>query len=127
MSFFGFGSGAEISLEYKTRADQERVIIQPHPNDEQAARSPPSKLLLFKPDETVAGTVNLKIKGSKLEHVGILIEFIGQVELAFDRGNHFVFTPSLIRELSGPGTLTEDVSFPFEFANVEKNTNRTRA
>lgn len=57
--------------------------------------------------------------GKKVEHVGIRVELIGQIELFYDRGNHFEFT-SLLKELAPPGTLTTSEEFPFEFSNVEK-------
>jgi len=47
------------------------------------------------------------------------VEFIGQIELFYDRGNHYEFT-SLVRELSPLGELTESKVFSFEFLNVEK-------
>lgn len=63
--------------------------------------------------------VTLKKPGSKLEHQGIKVELIGQIELYYDRGNHHEFT-SLVRELARPGDLLQNTSYPFEFANVEK-------
>lgn len=63
--------------------------------------------------------VTLKKPGSKLEHQGIKIELIGQIELYYDRGNHHEFT-SLVRELARPGDLLQNTGYPFEFANVEK-------
>jgi len=47
------------------------------------------------------------------------VEFIGQIELFYDRGNHYEFT-SLVRELAPTGELTENKTFEFEFLNVEK-------
>lgn len=57
--------------------------------------------------------------GSKLEHHGIKIEFIGQIELFYDRGNHHEFT-SLVKELARPGEMITNTSYRFEFACVEK-------
>lgn len=70
--------------------------------------------------ETVAGSVKLRMNpGKKVEHVGIRVELIGQIELFYDRGNHFEFT-SLLKELAPPGVLTASEEFPFQFDNVEK-------
>lgn len=63
--------------------------------------------------------VNLKKSGSKLEHQGIKIEFVGQIELYYDRGNHHEFT-SLVKELARPGDLMQSNSYDFEFNQVEK-------
>ena len=64
--------------------------------------------------------ITLKKPGSKLEHQGIKIEFIGQIELYYDRGNHHEFV-SLVKELARPGELNQHSScYNFEFVNVEK-------
>ena len=63
--------------------------------------------------------VTLHRKTSRLEHQGIKIEFIGQIELYYDRGNHHEFL-SLVKELARPGDLTQNTAFDFEFNQVEK-------
>ena len=57
--------------------------------------------------------------GVKLEHHGIKVEFIGEIELYQDRGNHHEFT-SLVKDLARPGELSSNTSYSFEFVNVEK-------
>lgn len=64
--------------------------------------------------------MSLKRPGSKLEHQGIKIEFLGQIELYYDRGNHHEFT-SLVKELARPGELFQNTTYNFEFLNVEKS------
>jgi len=54
-----------------------------------------------------------------LEHQGIKVEFIGQIEMYYDRGNHHEFT-SLVKELARPGEMLQNTSYNFEFLNVEK-------
>ncbi|KAF2348907.1 Glycosyl transferase family 1 [Trinorchestia longiramus] len=65
--------------------------------------------------------VNLSLKkpGSRLEHQGVKIEFVGQIELYYDRGNQHEFT-SLVKELARPGELIHNTSYDFEFNQVEK-------
>lgn len=63
--------------------------------------------------------ISLRKAGNKLEHQGIKIEFIGQIELFYDRGNHHEFT-SLVKELARPGEMIQNTSYRFEFACVEK-------
>lgn len=63
--------------------------------------------------------MSLKKPGSKLEHQGIKIEFIGQIEMFYDRGNHHEFS-SLVKELARPGEMIAHTSFSFDFSNVEK-------
>lgn len=77
------------------------------------------EICIFEGQEAVAGSVEVALQpGKKLEHLGIKIEMIGQIELYYDRGNTMKFT-SLVRELEVPGTLTETQVYPFEF-NTEK-------
>lgn len=57
--------------------------------------------------------------GRKLDHNGIKVQFIGSIELFFDRGNHYEFL-SQQAELAAPGELRNATDFPFEFKNVEK-------
>lgn len=63
--------------------------------------------------------ISLKKPGSKLEHQGIKIEFIGQIEMYYDRGNHHEFI-SLVKELARPGEMIAHSIYPFEFSCVEK-------
>lgn len=64
--------------------------------------------------------INISLrKAGKLEHQGVKVEFIGQIELYYDRGNHHEFT-SLVKELARPGELTHNTVYTFEFPNVEK-------
>jgi vacuolar protein sorting-associated protein 26 len=63
--------------------------------------------------------VTLRKPGQKLEHQGIKVEFVGEIELYQDRGNHQEFT-SLVKDLARPGDLTQNSSYSFEFVNVEK-------
>jgi len=79
------------------------------------------RFYLFYDGESVSGKVNVTLhrKTGKIEHNGIKIEFIGQIELYYDRGNHHEFL-SLVKELARPGELTQNTSFDFEFNQVEK-------
>lgn len=114
MSFFGFGQTAIVDIVL----DNQENIPQVEIKDEEGKKE---KLYLFYDGETVKGQVhiNLKQPGKKLEHNGIKVEFVGQIEMFYDRGNHHEFT-SLVRELAPPGEMTRSLSFSFEFQNVEK-------
>ncbi|XP_042468644.1 vacuolar protein sorting-associated protein 26A-like isoform X1 [Zingiber officinale] len=74
---------------------------------------------LFQSLENIVGEVSIDpLQGKKLEHTGVKIELLGQIELYFDRGNFYDFT-SLVRELDVPGEIYEKKTFPFEFSSVE--------
>lgn len=47
------------------------------------------------------------------------MEFVGQIEMYFDRGNHHDFL-SLVKQLQPPGELTQSGVFEFDFHHVEK-------
>ncbi|XP_065072341.1 vacuolar protein sorting-associated protein 26B-like [Rhopilema esculentum] len=114
MSFFGFGQTADVQIELKEADKRKQVEVK----NEDGKRD---KLYLYYDGESVSGKVHVipKIPGKKLDHNGIKIEFLGQIELFYDRGNHHEFT-SLVKELARPGDLTTKQTYEFEFVNVEK-------
>ncbi|KAF7131756.1 hypothetical protein RHSIM_Rhsim09G0208000 [Rhododendron simsii] len=74
---------------------------------------------LFQSQENIAGKISIEpVQGKKVEHNGIKIELLGQIEMYFDRGNFYDFT-SLVRELDVPGEIYERKTYPFEFSTVE--------
>ncbi|EPS33575.1 Vacuolar protein sorting-associated protein 26 [Penicillium oxalicum] len=75
---------------------------------------------LYMDGESVKGAVTIRPKdGKRLEHTGIKVQFIGSIEMFYDRGNHYEFL-SLVQELAAPGELLHPQTFPFNFKNVEK-------
>ncbi|KAJ5206040.1 Vacuolar protein sorting-associated protein 26 [Penicillium cf. griseofulvum] len=75
---------------------------------------------LYMDGESVKGAVTIRPKdGKRLEHTGIKVQFIGTIEMFYDRGNHYEFL-SLVQELAAPGELLHPQTFPFNFKNVEK-------
>jgi hypothetical protein len=78
------------------------------------------KLPLYIGDETVKGVAKITCKeGKKYEHQGIKVDFIGQVEMFYERGSSHEFV-SLSKELAAAGEITGVNEFPFEFSKVEK-------
>jgi len=78
------------------------------------------ELYLFGEEDAVEGEIFIKpTNNSKLSHAGIKVELIGQIELSYDRGNHYVFC-SMHQELSGPGELKESKTFDFSFTKADK-------
>lgn len=114
MSFFGFGQSADINICLDGQDNRKKVEVKTEDGKKEL-------MLLYYDGETVSGKVNVSLKkaGSKLEHQGIKIEFIGQIELFYDRGNHHEFT-SLVKELARPGEMIAHTSYTFEFSCVEK-------
>ncbi|KAH8275704.1 hypothetical protein KR044_008391, partial [Drosophila immigrans] len=114
MNFLGFGQSAEIEIVFDGAESRKTAEVKGEDGKVE-------KMLLFYDGETVSGKVNVTLKkpGSKLEHQGIKIEFIGQIELFYDRGNHHEFK-CLSKALARPGDLIQNNSYPFDFPNVEK-------
>lgn len=116
MSFFGinFGGGAEIDIILEDADSRKMADVK----DENGRKE---RFYLYYDGESVAGKVNVTLhrKTGKIEHHGIKIEFVGQIELYYDRGNHHEFL-SLVKDLARPGDLTQNTSFDFEFNQVEK-------
>lgn len=112
MSFFGLGQSAEIEIQLADVEKRKKVDVR---NEE----GKKEKLMLYLDGETVSGKVHISLKGRKLEHHGIRVEFIGQIEMFYDRGNHHDFL-SLVRQLDPPGELTKSATYDFEFLHVDK-------
>jgi len=113
MAFLGFGSSCEVQIEFKDHDSLRRA-------DQRNENGEIEQLVLFTNDDVISGKVHVKLnKAKKIEHYGIKIELIGQIELLYDRGNPYEFT-SLVRELDPAGTLATDKSYDFEFTGVEK-------
>ncbi|KAG7279176.1 hypothetical protein CRUP_022371, partial [Coryphaenoides rupestris] len=74
------------------------------------------KHYMFYDGESVSGKVNLNVKqgGKRLEHQGIRIEFVGQIELFSDKSNTHEFV-DLVKELALPGELAQNRSYDFEY------------
>ncbi|KAF7814214.1 vacuolar protein sorting-associated protein 26A [Senna tora] len=74
---------------------------------------------LFQSQENIAGKITIEpMQGKKIDHNGVKVELLGQIEMYFDRGNFYDFT-SLVRELDVPGEIYERKTYPFEFSTVE--------
>jgi len=113
MSFL-FGSPAQIEIELSDISTRPKVTVTHGKNRTE-------ELPRFVGSEDVKGVVRIKPKdGKRIEHLGVKIEFIGQIELYADRGNHYDFM-SLQYDLSPAGIIPgSDVTYPFEFLGAEK-------
>jgi len=113
MSFFGFGPSVTASIAFTDIEGKKMMEIK--------KENVVEKLPIFYTKEAVQGNVTIVVPPSKrIEHAGIKIELLGQIEMFYDRGNHYEFT-SLVQELAAPGELTEGtITHPFQFLNVEK-------
>jgi len=113
-SLFG-AQPAKIAIKFAD-ADS-RAVVTTKPSD---GRGGTEQQYLFAASDNIIGTVDIAVNGGKkLDHQGIKVELIGQIELLHDRSSTYEFT-SLVRELEVPGELQGSKAFPFEFTSVEK-------
>lgn len=111
MSYF-FATPVDIDIVLEDSDDRQVVDIREKQRREKAP--------LYMDGESVKGQVTVRPKdGKRLEHTGIKVQFIGTIEMFFDRGNHYEFL-SLNQELAAPGELQHPQTFDFNFKNVEK-------
>jgi vacuolar protein sorting-associated protein 26 len=117
MSLFGFGPTCDIEFELNKNQTRKSIEVIDNSNNETKR----SKQLVFYDGEDVGGTVHLKLRkqATKIEHQGIRLELIGQIELYYDRSNHHVFA-QLSKLLNYPGEINENMSIDFNFASVDK-------
>ncbi|OCT52032.1 Vacuolar protein sorting-associated protein 26 [Cladophialophora carrionii] len=113
MSAFFFSTPVDIDIVLEDTDDRQTVDVKLDKNRREKAP-------LYLDGESVKGAVTIRPKdGKRLEHTGIKVQFIGLIEMFFDRGNHYEFL-SLGQELAAPGELQHPQTFPFNFKNVEK-------
>lgn len=85
-----------------------------------SSKNTQNSLPLYTETETVSGKVRISVReGKNINHRGIKVEFVGSIEMLYDRENSQEFT-NLERMLEDPGVLTGRSQYPFEFTNVEK-------
>ncbi|KAF9302121.1 Vacuolar protein sorting-associated protein 26B [Podila horticola] len=112
-NIFAFSAPVDVQVVFK--GEEERKMVEVKVDKDRREKFP-----LYFDGETVAGKINIRVKdGKKLEHNGIKVEFVGNIELFYDRGNHYEFS-SLQQELAVPGELRASTTLDFEFKNVEK-------
>ncbi|KAJ3394801.1 Vacuolar protein sorting-associated protein 26B [Lobulomyces angularis] len=114
-----FGLGTQVDIEIAFNEDENSLKKRSYV-DVKTQEKQKQKFPLYFDGEAVSGKVMVRVKdGKKLEHQGIKIEFVGHIELFYDRGNHYEFA-SLTQELAAPGELRQNATYDFEFKNVEK-------
>ncbi|KAL1958623.1 hypothetical protein VTO42DRAFT_4220 [Malbranchea cinnamomea] len=113
MASFFFPNPVDIDIVLEDADEREAVDIKLEKNRREKAP-------LYMDGESVKGVVTVRPKdGKRLEHTGIKVQFIGVIEMFYDRGNHYEFL-SLGQELAAPGELLYPQTYPFNFKNVEK-------
>jgi len=112
LSLLGFAT-CDVNIDLKN-VEGRKKIEQQNEKDVQS-------LYIYTGEEAVAGSVSLKVKpGKKVEYTSVRIEFIGEIELIYDRGNRHDFTSLKHDVATTPGAIKEDCVYEFNFENAEK-------
>jgi len=107
-----FGQPCTIEFQLSDVANRKTVEVI---NEKGKTERP----FLFFGHEGISGKVFVSLSKSKrIEHTGIKIEFVGDIEMFYDRGSHYEFI-SVVQELAPPGELSDDKTFEFNFTSVE--------
>ena len=74
---------------------------------------------LYTNKDTISGVVKVvPIPGKRVEHLGLRVQLLGEIELASEKGRPHEFV-SLVRDLAPPGEFVSQQQFNFEFKSVE--------
>jgi len=104
-----------IDVEIKLEGEELRKSVDMKLEKEKTVSCP-----VYYDGESVAGQVIVRVRdGKKIAHEGIKVEFVGSIELFYDRGHHHEFL-SLSQELAAPGEMRQAQTFDFMFKNIEK-------
>eukprot|EP00871_Galdieria_phlegrea_P002697 jgi/Galph1/3428/GphlegSOOS_G2080.1 len=116
LNLLGLGSSCSVMLLLDGAEERKTAVVYSPTTHKKLEELP-----LFEETETVSGKVVISLKeGKTLQHLGIRIEFIGAIEMLYDKESSQEFT-SLVRELDDPGILTGTKQYPFAFTHVEKS------
>jgi len=112
LNLFGLGSICNVEFSFDLQDSRKSVQVQ--------TEKGPQKLLVYTSDEAIKGVLKTNVKsGKKIEHKGIKVELVGQIEVVYDRGNHHDFL-LLQQELSPAGVLSGESTFEFDFVSTDK-------
>ncbi|KAJ3570888.1 hypothetical protein NP233_g4111 [Leucocoprinus birnbaumii] len=115
MSLAPFFFSSPIDVDIKLEGEDARKQVEMKTEKEKVVSCP-----VYYDGDSVSGTVSIHVRdGKKVVHEGIKVEFVGSIELFYDRGHHHEFL-SLSQELAAPGEMRQAQTYEFNFKNVEK-------
>ena len=110
-----FSSGASLEVTIDTEPNRKTLLIPKGIGDGQS-----SKALIFTDGEDVGGTATLTLQpGKRLDHFGIKVELVGQMEFPFDKSQSNDFF-TISKDLEPPGSLLESKQYKWKFNAVDK-------
>eukprot|EP00933_Yihiella_yeosuensis_P007296 TRINITY_DN112259_c0_g1_i1.p1 TRINITY_DN112259_c0_g1~~TRINITY_DN112259_c0_g1_i1.p1 ORF type:complete len:298 (-),score=49.58 TRINITY_DN112259_c0_g1_i1:43-936(-) len=107
-----FGTTCSVDVTYDVESARKTAPLSRDKKGERA--------YIFTDGEDVAGTAVVSIKpGKKLEHQGIRVELIGQVDMLHDKSKSYDFF-AITKDLEPPGSLYESKQYKWKFGAVDK-------
>eukprot|EP00929_Paragymnodinium_shiwhaense_P016625 TRINITY_DN125137_c0_g1_i1.p1 TRINITY_DN125137_c0_g1~~TRINITY_DN125137_c0_g1_i1.p1 ORF type:complete len:301 (+),score=86.70 TRINITY_DN125137_c0_g1_i1:166-1068(+) len=112
-SMFGvFGSSCTVDISFDAEPNRKTAPLSKDKKGERA--------YIYTDGEDVAGTAVVSIRpGKKMDHQGIKVELIGQVDMLHDKSSSYDFF-AITKDLEPPGALYESKQYKFKFGAVDK-------
>lgn len=107
-----FGSSCTIDINLDAEANRKTA---PLGKDKKGERG-----YIYTDGEDVSGTAVVSIRpGKKMDHQGVKVELIGQVDMIYDKSNSYDFF-SITKDLEPPGAMFESKQYKWKFGAVDK-------
>ncbi|VWU51051.1 vacuolar protein sorting-associated protein 26, putative [Hepatocystis sp. ex Piliocolobus tephrosceles] len=107
-----FGSVCTIDLKIDTEEGRKFSFLR---RDKKSDKCP-----VFSDGEDINGVAIISLKpGKKIEHYGIKLELIGQINMLNDKSNSYDFF-AISKDLEPSGLLMESKQFKWKFSSVDK-------
>lgn len=106
--------GSTCTVDINLEADQNRKTA-PLSRDKKGERA-----YIYTDGEDVCGSAVVSVRpGKKLDHQGIRVELVGQVEMINDRSKNYDFF-TITKDLDPPGAMYESKQYKWKFGAVDK-------
>lgn len=107
-----FGSVCTIDISFDAEANRKTA---PLGKDKKGERG-----YIYTDGEDVSGTAMVSVRpGKKLEHQGVKVELIGQVDMIYDKSSSYDFF-QITKDLEPPGHMFESKQYKWKFGAVDK-------
>ncbi|KAL6769979.1 VPS26 [Auxenochlorella protothecoides x Auxenochlorella symbiontica] len=115
----GIGHSCSVQLEFRRSGGGGVPTAAVKSTRSASRRDETEDLPVYRSKDTVEGEVKITpIPGKRVDHAGIRVQLVGEIELASERGYPHEFL-SLVRDLAPPGDLPSQQAYSFSFDNVE--------
>ena len=87
MDFFGLGLTVTVGATFAEPSDASSTRTVSVKSDASSGGVATTPTRLYTTGDTIAGAITLTTPpGSKVDHLGVKVEVLGQIEMGFDRG-----------------------------------------